>query len=52
MKTTYTREEVVRLIYEMLQYSDQVIDYIENENSHFDSEMLLRLAEDDLFGIK
>lgn len=51
-KQNYTRDEVLKIINEMLQYSDQVIDHIQNENSVFDCEMLLRLAEKDLYQIK
>lgn len=40
----FTKKEVAVLIYEMLQYSDQVIDYIENENSSHDIDELLGLA--------
>lgn len=45
MKETYTREDVIKVIDEILQYPDQLIDAIENENTDIGAEELLELGE-------
>jgi len=45
MKETYTRQEVVKLIEEIMQYPDEVIDHLTNENTFLDVDDLIKLAE-------
>lgn len=45
---SYTREEVIKLVDEILQYPDQVIDAINNENTDYDAEKLIEIAENGL----
>lgn len=44
-KETYTREEVIKLVDEILQYPNQVIDAVSNENTDLGAEDLIELAE-------
>lgn len=44
-KETYTREEVIKLVYEILQHPDQVIDAVSNENTYLGAEELIEMAE-------
>jgi|GEM_PF-2896781 len=45
VKETYTREEVIKLVDEILQYPDQVIDALSNENTDWGAEELIEMAE-------
>jgi hypothetical protein len=45
MKETFTREEVIKLVDEILQYPDQLIDAVSNENTDWDAESLIELTE-------
>lgn len=44
-KKTYTREEVIKLVDEILQYPDQLIDAVSNENTDWGAEELIEMAE-------
>lgn len=44
-KETYTREEVIKLVDEILQYPDQVIDAVSNENTDYGAKELIEMAE-------
>lgn len=44
-KETFTREEVIKLVDEILQYPDQVIDAVSNENTNWGAEELIEMAE-------
>ena len=44
-KETYTREEVIKLVDEILQYPGQVIDAVSNENTDWGAEELIEMAE-------
>lgn len=45
MKEFYTKEEVIKLVDEILQYPDQVIDAVSNENTDWYAETLIELTE-------
>jgi hypothetical protein len=45
MKETFTRKEVVDLIKILLHHPDQIDDYLYNENTDWDAEEFLELAE-------
>lgn len=42
---TYTREQVIKIIEEILQYPDTLIDAVANENTDITAEELLELGE-------
>lgn len=42
---TYTRDEVIRLIDEILKHADCVMDSIVNEHTNYDGEELLNLVD-------
>lgn len=43
----YTREEVIEIIYNLLQYPDQLRDAVDNENTIWDAEELMSLVTDE-----
>ena len=45
-KQNFTREEVVQIIEELRERPDQLIDSVSNENTIYDSESLLEIAEE------
>lgn len=45
MKETFTREQVVKVIDELLQYPLVVMDAMNNENTDEDAESLLEMVE-------
>ena len=45
-KENYTREEVIKMVDEILQYPDQVIDAVTNENTDWGADELIELAEE------
>lgn len=44
-KQTFTREEVLKIVDELLESPDPLIDAVSNENPEWDAETLLELAE-------
>lgn len=44
---TFTRKQVIELVDKILENPDEIIDFLENENSAWDSEQLIELAEDE-----
>ena len=44
MKTTYTKEELVGLVDAILQFPDQIIDAVTNENTVYGADDLIDLA--------
>ena len=46
MKQVYTREEVIKIIDELLQYPDALVDAVTSEDPDMDAEDLLNMAED------
>ena len=44
MKTTYTKEELVKLVDAILQFPDQIIDAVTNENTVYGANELINLA--------
>ena len=46
MQETYTRNQVIAIIEEMMQYADTVVDYIQNENTNLWASDLLEIVED------
>lgn len=47
-KETFTREEVIQIIHNILQNPDEVLDAVQNEHTDWDAEELLLLGEEDL----
>jgi len=47
MKQTFTREEVIRLLDEILTYGNVLMDAITNEHTDIDGETLLEIVEND-----
>lgn len=46
VQETFTRAEVVKIIDELLQRPDILIDAVQNENTDYDSESLLDFVEE------
>jgi len=44
---TFTRKQVIELVDKILENPDEIIDFLENEDSAWDSEQLIELAEDE-----
>ena len=45
MKQNFTRQEVINVLDELLQRPDILIDAVSNENTDYDAESLLEIAE-------
>jgi hypothetical protein len=44
---TFTRKQVIELVDKILENPDEIIDFLENEDSAWDGEQLIELAEDE-----